>query len=79
MFDRSLQNVPYQIQSREIRSDDPAAIQSVFKHAFLNQDAVILQCLGCPADFLSAYQAEGFKQFILTLQQVSAQIQEQDF
>ena len=31
-----------------------------------------------PPDILSAYQAEGFKRFILTLQQVSAQLQAQD-
>jgi predicted nucleotidyltransferase component of viral defense system len=32
-----------------------------------------------PPDILSAYQAEGFKRFILTLQQISAQLQSQDF
>lgn len=31
-----------------------------------------------PPDILAAYQAEGFKRFILTLQQVSAQLQSQD-
>lgn len=32
-----------------------------------------------PPDILSAYQAEGFKRFILTLQHVSFQLQDQDF
>ena len=31
-----------------------------------------------PPDILSTYQAEGFNRFILTLQQVSAQLQAQD-
>ncbi len=32
-----------------------------------------------PPDILSAYQAEGFKRFILTLLQISVQLQSQDF